>query len=269
MVLRAIPGVTPETPPEPVTPVAADGESLWGPALRMQSPIFAVEANELRQLTVGQQEAFDPAFNPWAEIQGTPLESYWERFADAAQTRAQFDAIRANIEREERDRARLDAAGWTGFWYELGASVVSPTSLISVGAGAARSLVTGGARTVGGRIGQAATAGAIAAPIDAAIDEAILQSQQETRTAAETIAGIAFAPVAGAVLGAAGGGAVELVRGSSGAPNVEAMRPPGTQEGDPVRRPGASVAMKEAFGSARGGGRAGGGHARGDPARRR
>lgn len=102
-------------------------------------------------------------------------------------------ALMSNLDDELADRATLEAAGLSGLAAEMAASLVSPTTILPIGAGMRA-----------GSIGRAAVVGGGAGVVAAGIDEAILRSVQDARTAEETAFNLGGSVVLGALLGAGG-----------------------------------------------------------------
>src|SRR5690554_4734241 len=74
----------------------------------------------------------DPEHNPWADIQGTEFEPYWEKFQGSFNA-GQTAALKRQIAMETEDRSTLAAAGGWGIIATMGASVFSPESLLPGG----------------------------------------------------------------------------------------------------------------------------------------
>jgi hypothetical protein len=136
----------------------------------------------------------DPSYDPWADIAGTPYEEYWDNFT-TARSKPHADAIRADIDREVKDRRYLENQGAIGYAQGLAAGIFDPTILLP-----------GGAIVRGAKGGASAirTAGSVAAYSagGAALTEGVLQATQQTRTWEESATAIAGATVLSGVLGA-------------------------------------------------------------------
>jgi hypothetical protein len=136
----------------------------------------------------------DPSYDPWADIAGTPYEEYWDNFT-TARSKPHADAIRADIDREVKDRRYLENQGAIGYAQGLAAGIFDPTILLP-----------GGAIVRGAKGGASAirTAGSVAAygAGGAALTEGVLQATQQTRTWEESATAIAGATVLSGVLGA-------------------------------------------------------------------
>ena len=181
--------------PEPKTYNA----SVLGAAFRQENEIVSAATS----FRFDPQKAFDPEFRPWEEIQGTDYERYASRFV-GAQDREDMARMKAQIDREIEDRSVLDAAGVGGLAAQMGAALLSPTSLIPGGA-----IVKGGK---GVSIGLTALKVGTSAAAATAIQEAFLQGTQQTRTPEESAFAIGGSFILGSVLGAAAGkmGALEF-----------------------------------------------------------
>lgn len=162
--------------------------STFGAALRMQSPLFQDFSAD-----IDESQPIDPDLRPWDEIQGTKYEPYGPRFG-GARTRADIERMKLRIDREMADRQALDAAGGWGVLAEMGAALLSPSTLLPGGA------VVKGAKGIS-ILRSTASVGAAAA-IAAAADEAVLHSAQITRTSEETALSVGGAFILGGLLGA-------------------------------------------------------------------
>ena len=184
-----------EVTPEPETYNA----SVLGAAFRRENEIVSA-ANSF---AFDPQKPFDPDYQPWLEIQGTEYERYGSRFV-GAQDSEDVARMKAQIDREIEDRNVLDAAGWGGFAAQMGAALLSPTSLIPGGA------IVKGAKGIA--IGRTALSVGASAATATAIQEAFLHGSQQTRTGEESAFAIGGSFILGGVLGAAAGklGAAEF-----------------------------------------------------------
>lgn len=165
---------------------------ILGAAFRTENPVVSA----VTSFNYDPLKPFDPDYRPWDDIQGTEYEDYAGRFAGARDVE-DVVAMKAQIDREREDRAVLDAAGGIGVLSQMGAALLSPSSLIPGGA------VVKGAKGVS--IARTGLTVAGSAAFAAALDETVLQGTQETRTAEESAFAIGGSFVLGAVLGAAAG----------------------------------------------------------------
>jgi hypothetical protein len=136
----------------------------------------------------------DPAYNPFDDLKG--YEDYADRFESAFNPNAAA-AIKADIDKEKKDREILAASGWTGVGLQMGAAIADPTILIPGGA-----LVKAG--RLGYRTGRSAASIGAAAGIGTAVQEAGLQATQEIRPGSETALAVGGSVLLGGLVGAAG-----------------------------------------------------------------
>lgn len=188
----------------PLSAHARPSDGGAGPSVGAYTALDVVGAAFRTENTVGATMAapmetwdYDPDFSVWDAVKGTEDEHYYPLLYTARNAENLAERLAA-LKREERDRAMLADAGWGGFGAAMLAGVVDLPSLIPLGVG----VKAGGG--VARRTWSAAKAGAVAAPPGAAIAEAYLHSQQQLRTAEESVAAVAAAPVFGAALGAGG-----------------------------------------------------------------
>lgn len=165
----------------------------WGAAFRRQNEIAALASSESAWLNNEPEEGF----NPWDRVRGTPDEPNFRRLAEARNER-RFNAIKADIARENEDRKLLDGQPW---WMSLltegPAAVLSPTTLLPGGA------FVRGAK---GGLSIAKSAGSVAAGAAAGTtaQELALQSIEQTRTLGESATSIGASVFLGGLLGGAG-----------------------------------------------------------------
>lgn len=142
----------------------------------------------------------DPNFNSadyvYDNIRNTKYETHFEKFLGL---RNEEDAIKLQkrIDREEQNNEIIASSGWNGWTASLVAGISDPINFIPVGGTAYKSIKAG--KTLA-----SITKTAIAGAGGVALTEGILQSQQETRTAQESIVNIAGGTILGGVLGGAG-----------------------------------------------------------------
>lgn len=146
--------------------------------------------------TVDDFNAVDQNYNVFDDVRKDGMEKYAERFEEVYNPTA-YQAVKSDIERENKDRQTLAASGWTGIGLSMGASVLDlPT------------LLPGGALYRGGKIGYGLARSALAvggaAALGAAVQEAGLQETQQTRPLSESIANVGGTAILGGLLGAAG-----------------------------------------------------------------
>ncbi len=138
--------------------------------------------------------AVDPEYDVFNDIQG------YERFADRFETvynPKAAAAVKADIDKEVKDRETLQAGGWVGVGLGMTAAVTDPTVLLP-----------GGAFVQAGKVGyrslRTAASVATAAAAGAAVQEAGLQATQEVRTGAESALAVGGSAILGGLIGAAG-----------------------------------------------------------------
>ena len=136
----------------------------------------------------------DGTFDPVAYIGANPkLAGYEDSFMGVLNQR-RADAVKAQIEMEQRDRETLGAAGWAGTFAQLAAGVFDLPTLIP-GTVAVRG-AKGGYSISRSMLMAGASAGATQAAT-----EGFLQASQQTRTAGESAVNIGAAAVLGSLLG--------------------------------------------------------------------
>ena len=85
----------------------------------------------------------DPAFTTdvlMSTIQSRGLMDDSQYYAKA-RSMADFDQISQQIAKERADSVIREKAGWTGFWMDMAAGLISPTTLLPIGEGAKLSSV--------------------------------------------------------------------------------------------------------------------------------
>jgi hypothetical protein len=113
-----------------------------GAAFRTENTLGSLySSNELQVDDLSR----DPTFDPWAEIVDTPYQPYYEQFA-RARNRPMFEAIKSDIDRENKDRRTLASSGITGMVASMGAGMLDwPSALPGavLGRAAKRGVSTG------------------------------------------------------------------------------------------------------------------------------
>lgn len=166
--------------------------SVLGAAFRRENPIVSA----LTGANLDPLAPFDPDFHPWQQLQGTDYEPYADAFSGVANAE-EFEAVRLQIDQEIEDTAVLEASGAMGVLAQMGAGLLSPTSLLPGGA------VVKGAKGIS--IGKTALVVGGSAAAAAAIDEAFLHATQQTRTGEESAFAIGGSFILGSFLGAGAG----------------------------------------------------------------
>lgn len=196
-------------PEEDVGEAPGFGEAL-GAAFRTENTLGSLGA--ARDHDFGWTP-FDKSHDPWAKIVDTPYEAYWENFA-RSRNDEHFEAIKADIDRENKDRDTLARSGALGFVAGAAAGGLDWPTLLPGGA-----IVRTAKGTTSILRSAANVAGAGA--IGAGASEAVLQETQQLRTAGESAAVIGGSAVLAGILGA--GLAKRVARGDLDrlAPRVE------------------------------------------------
>lgn len=183
--------------PQDLTNVAGadqpDAPSLgetFGAAFRTQNVIGSYLASRGTPDPYEMEDGFDAIDYVKDDPRYAP---YVDEFAGIFNRKA-ADALKLQIDREERDRLTLGAAGGAGVVAQMAAGVVDLPTLLPFGA------FVGG----GGLLATGARA-AIGAGLDAGLSEAGLQATQATRTAEESALNIGGSIVLGGALGTLAG----------------------------------------------------------------
>ena len=142
---------------------------------------------------MGVDNTDDRTFDPVAYVKEHNLAGYEDSFMGVLNSR-KADAIKSQIEMEQRDRETLQAAGWAGALAQIAAGVFDAPTLIP-GTVAIRGAK--GAWSIGRSV---LMAGASAAATQA-VTEGFLQASQQTRTAEESYLNIGAAAIMGSLLG--------------------------------------------------------------------
>lgn len=200
-------------PSQPKARAAATWSEVWGAAFSLENDMVAAY-----DLMTRPAYPADPNFKIGEALRQRPeLLDYKSSFVNVRSQEA-MDAAISRIKEEERKKELLSSAGWSGYAAMTAAGMLSPTTALPL---------IGGARGLKAIAqGMAYGAGGIAA------QEAILQGAQETRTAEESLTGIAIGTVLGGILG----GAASWARGrewqamEAGLDNtVDALARPGSE----------------------------------------
>lgn len=173
------------------TPVPSFQETL-NAAFRQENLIGSSLSNARLGMDQRQLYTVDPNYNPLDDIKG--YEDHAERFTEIYNKPA-ADALKANIDKETKDRATLAASGWTGVGLQVVAGVLDPTILIPGGA-------LGRAGKVGYSTARSALSIGAAAAIGTAAQETGLQATQELRTGEDSAMAIGGSAILGGLIGA-------------------------------------------------------------------
>lgn len=149
-----------------------------------------------RRVDMATEDFFrvDPGYDVFDDIKG--YEDHAPRFETVYNPDA-AKAVKADIDRETRDRKTLAAAGWTGTALSMAAGMTDPTIFVPAGA-----FVRAG--KVGYSTGRTMLSVGLGAGAGATVQEAGLQATQELRTPTETAMNIGGTIVLGGLIGAAG-----------------------------------------------------------------
>jgi hypothetical protein len=163
--------------------------SVFAAAFRQDNTV----ASMLSRKDLGVDNDDDGQFDPVEYVRSNNLQGYEDSFIGVLNAR-RADAVKAQIEMEQRDRETLAASGWAGTFAQIAAGVFDAPTLIP-GTVAVR-----GAKG-GWSIGRSMLLGGVSAGATQAATEGFLQATQETRTAAESAINIGAAAVLGSLLG--------------------------------------------------------------------
>jgi hypothetical protein len=177
--------------PDAIPQQEPDTGSIFGAAFR-QGNILGSSIEAFKNFA-GTTNDFDPAYSAWDDIKGTPYEQHWQAFAPS-NNRRYTEALKSQIDTEERDRRTLSAGGWTSTFAQLGAGLTDPTILIPVGGEVAKGIE-------GYRILRAGARTALAGGLATAAQETGLQFTQAERPLSESATNVGFGTVLSAILG--------------------------------------------------------------------
>jgi hypothetical protein len=163
--------------------------SVFAAAFRRDNTVVSM----LSRKDLGVDNDDDGQFDPVEYVRSNNLQGYEDSFIGVLNAR-RADAVKAQIEMEQRDRETLAASGWAGTFAQIAAGVFDAPTLIP-GTVAVR-----GAKG-GWSIGRSMLLGGVSAGATQAATEGFLQATQETRTAAESAINIGAAAVLGSLLG--------------------------------------------------------------------
>lgn len=147
----------------------------------------------LSRKDTGVDNTDDGNFDPVAYVKEHNLVGYEDSFTGVLNSR-RADAVKAQIEMEQRDRETLQASGWAGTFAQIAAGVFDAPTLIP------GSVAVRGARGAWSISRSMLLAGASAAATQTAT-EGFLQATQQTRSAEESFVNIGAAAVMGSLLG--------------------------------------------------------------------
>ncbi|PJR16797.1 hypothetical protein [Sinorhizobium meliloti] len=166
-----------------------------GAAYRQENLIGSALSNA--RLGMDQRELYkvDPTYNVYDDPEVADLVKEDPDRWDEVYNRSAAQAMRANIEKERKDRETLSASGWTGVGLSIAAATTDPTILLP-----------GGALARAGKVGFSALRSAAAvggaAALGTAAQEAGLQATQEIRPLSESAMAIGGSAILGGIIGA-------------------------------------------------------------------
>ncbi|MEQ8782507.1 MAG: hypothetical protein RIE06_22810 [Roseibium album] len=167
-----------------------------GPSFRSENEVGSYLESEAMELEKREYYRVDTEYNPFTNGDLEGYEDHSDRFV-SAQNATVVEAIKADIDREKRDRETVEAAGWGGVASDVLASVASPTLLLP-----------GGALVRSGAAGYASVRSAIsvglAAGAGAALQEGGLHATQQTREVGESTYVVGGSVLLGGLLGVGG-----------------------------------------------------------------
>lgn len=178
---------------KPVEPeLTPDIMTILGAAWRQDHTIGSASNNKMAGIDQATRDGLTGDVI-WNEINGTPYEQHWDRFAGVF-NRPAFTALKSQIDMEQEDRRILDAGGLTAVGAQFGVSLFDWPSLLPGGA-----LVKGA--TTGATIARTAVSTGLAGAFGAGVSEIALQATQQTRPIAESAMAIGGGAVLGTLLG--------------------------------------------------------------------
>lgn len=189
---------------EPVTQLAGgalpDAPAVESPGI-LDTIGAAFRQNNLVVSGINEAENFHGVYNdPQAgysafnDIKGTPYEDHWEDFARSNNQRY-TEALKHQVDGEQKDRRTLQASGWTGTIANFGANVLDPTILLPVGGEIIKG-AQGGYKILDVGLRSAAAGG-----LSTAVQEAGLHASQYERTGEESAYAIGGGVILGGLLG--------------------------------------------------------------------
>jgi hypothetical protein len=190
--LRTGQGVTPAA--EPGVPTDG-GEAIWGAAFRQTNSVVSA----LQYMRNSGHYAPEPDYNPIDDLKSWEKPSYMLDHGRAfvgSQSRAESQAIKAQIDQEETDRSTLAANGKIGFVAQTMSGLLDPTLLLP--GGVALDAAKGGLS-----FSKAAVTMGKAGLMQTTAQEALLQGTQQTREWSESAINVGTGTLLTALLGGA------------------------------------------------------------------
>jgi hypothetical protein len=177
--------------PDPEADASPSTGTIFGAAFRQNNLIGSAVTDAWNMGGIANYR--DPNYSAWDDIKGTPYEEHWQAFA-TSNNRRYTEALKGQVDTEQRDRRTLDAGGWTGTLANLSAGVLDPTILIPVGGEAIKGAQ--GYRMLR-TFGRTAAAGGVATTVQ----ETGLQATQFERPLSESATNVGFGIVLSGILG--------------------------------------------------------------------
>lgn len=178
----------------------AEGETpSFGETLRANFRVNNVIVSAIQSKRFGSSEVagdFDPNFNPWDSIKGTPDEEDWPRYVDARNA-GDLENIRADVASERQAQDVINRSGLLSNLVTGGLAGVADPLIFAPGMVPVR-----GAKLGLSALKTALTTGALSMGV-AGTQEALLHATQQTRTAEESAVNVFTAGVVGTILGGA------------------------------------------------------------------
>jgi len=195
------PGLTLDTPKSMAMTPGAIGEAVKPKDFNLgelTAATFKAENTIGSYLASEQRYRLDnDGIDPWAEIKGTPYEANFDSFTDVF-NRADFDAVKRQIDGERENRKLIDAApAWATLPLGMLAGTLDWPTLLPGGA------FIKGAKG-GFSVAKSALSVGAAAGVGVAAQELGLHSTQELRTPGESAVNISAGVVIGGLLGSGG-----------------------------------------------------------------
>jgi hypothetical protein len=163
----------------------------------------------------------DPNYDAWEDLEG--YEDYKKDFV-FAETKADVDFIKRNIDDQRSNRKLVNDAGWVGAASQIAAGVLDIVNLVPVGGASVKAFSAGGSILKKGA--QVAGGGFMGSTLQ----ELSLQSTQETRTFGESAANIAGATILSGLMG----GAFGAIEAKTIAKFEREMNVPASDKPDPM-----------------------------------
>lgn len=166
--------------------------SVISAAWERENTVASTVTNPRLDYDVHKLTDIDPMFDPFKDIKG--YEQYAPLFEHVYNATA-AQALKEQIDKRRKEDATLAQSGWAGSVWQFAAGAIDLPSLLP-----------GGAVVRSGKLGYSALRSAasvgLAAGLSSAAQEAVLQSNQPTRTAEESLLAVGGSTILGGILGA-------------------------------------------------------------------